>query len=381
LRRGEQKRHNPPREVLEAILAILAVLSASIALAEDFKTINGKEYKNATVSRVEPDGIVLKTKSGISKVYFTEWPKDVQQRFQHDFAQGAHFTAGDNTASGLNTLFSNTTGSNNTADGSAALATNTTGFSNTATGCGALNQNSIGNFNTAAGLGALPNNTVGNNNTAGGLEALLRNTTGSNNIGLGSGGGANLTTGNNNIDIGNAGVAAESNTIRIGTAGTQTGTFIADIRGVPITGGQPIGVNGNGQLGVRASSARFKEAVKPMDKASEAILALRPVSFRYKKELDPKGAPQFGLVAEEVAKVNSDLVMTDEHGKPLTVRYDEVNAMLLNEFLKEHRKVEQLEATVASLVTTVKEQASEMQRVRAQLEVSKPAPQTVLNNR
>jgi hypothetical protein len=244
-----------------------------------------------------------------------------------------------------------------------------------------LNQNSIGNFNTAAGVGALQNNTVGNNNTAGGLEALLRNTTGSNNIGLGSGGGANLTTGNNNIDIGNAGVAAESNTIRIGTAGTQTGTFIADIRGVPITGGQPIGVNANGQLGVRASSARFKEAVKPMDKASEAILALRPVSFRYKKELDPKGAPQFGLVAEEVAKVNSDLVMTDEHGKPLTVRYDEVNAMLLNEFLKEHRKVEQLEATVASLVTTVKEQASEMQRVRAQLEVSKPAPQTVLSNR
>jgi hypothetical protein len=112
----------------KAILAILAVLSASIALAEDFKTINGKEYKNATVSRVEPDGIVLKTKSGISKVYFTELPKDVQQRFQHDFAQGAHFTAGDNTASGLNTLFSNTTGSNNTADGSAALATNTTGF-------------------------------------------------------------------------------------------------------------------------------------------------------------------------------------------------------------------------------------------------------------
>src|SRR5207244_3716758 len=138
-----------------------------------------------------------------------------------------------------------------------------------------------------------------------------------------------LTTGDNNIDIANGGVAGESNTIRIGTQGTQTATFIAGIRGVPITGGTAVGVNSNGQLGQRASSARFKEAIQPMDKASEAIFSLQPVTFRYKKALDPKALPQFGLVAEEVAKVNPDLVFADEQGKPFTVRYDEVNAMLL----------------------------------------------------
>jgi hypothetical protein len=132
-------------------------------------------------------------------------------------------------------------------------------------------------------------------------------------------------------------------------------------------------VTAAGQLGVAPSSARFKEQIKPMDKASEAILALKPVTFRYKKELDPKGALQFGLVAEEVAKVNPNLVVTDDHGKPFTVRYEEVNAMLLNEFLKEHRKVEQLEKQIETLTAA-------LQKVSAQLEVSKPAPQTVLNN-
>jgi hypothetical protein len=243
----------------------------------------------------------------------------------------------------------------------------------------------------ATGFQALANNTIGNNNTASGLNALSGNTTGSSNIGLGSGGGANLTTGNNNIDIGNAGVAAESSTIRIGTSGTQTAAFIAGIRGVPVAGGQPVTVSASGQLGVRGSSARFKENIQPMDKASEAILALKPVTFRYKQELDPDGIPQFGLVAEQVENVNPDLVARDEQGKPFTVRYEEVNAMLLNEFLKEHRRVQELEATVAqqkkdSEATAVRQQkqietlTAAVQKVSAQLELNKPATQTALNN-
>jgi trimeric autotransporter adhesin len=195
---------------------------------------------------------------------------------------------------------------------------------------------------------------------------------------LGVGAGQNLTTGIRNIDIGNAGVAGEANTIRIGEQGTQTKTFVAGISGSPITGTSVV-VNNNGRLGTVASSQRFKDDIKPINKASEAIHALKPVTFRYKKEVDPEGIPQFGLVAEEVEKVNPDLVVRDKEGKPYTVRYEAVNAMLLNEFLKEHRKVEKLEATVEGLAATVKEQAAQIQKVSAQLETSKSAPQVVKN--
>jgi predicted ribosome quality control (RQC) complex YloA/Tae2 family protein len=201
---------------------------------------------------------------------------------------------------------------------------------------------------------------------------------------LGYSAGANLTAGDNNIDIGNAGLAGEAGVIRIGTIGTQTATFIAGIRGVPIIGGTEVGVNASGQLGVRASSERFKDAIKPMDKASEAILALKPVTFRYKHDLDPAGIPQFGLVAEQVEKVNPDLVARDDEGKPYTVRYEAVNAMLLNEFLKEHRKVEELEAKLAKeekdFTARLKELDAKIQHVNDKVELSKPAPCTVLNN-
>jgi trimeric autotransporter adhesin len=182
------------------------------------------------------------------------------------------------------------------------------------------------------------------------------------------------------------GVAGESNTIRIGTAGTQTATFIAGIRDVPIAGHKVVGVDANGQLGNKPSSARFKEAIKPMGKASEAILSLQPVSFRYKKALDPKGTPEFGLIAEEVAKVAPELVDADSQGKPFSVRYDEVNAMLLNEFLKEHRTVQELKAAAAKQGATIVRQQKQiealtagLQRVTAQLDLSKPAPQVVNN--
>jgi uncharacterized coiled-coil protein SlyX len=295
----------------------------------------------------------------------------------------SNFNSGNNnTANGASALFSNTTGSNNTATGRSALQLNTTGLQNTANGASALQSNKTGNGNTAEGNGALENNT-GSFNTAVGFNA-----------------GGNLTTGSNDIDIGNLGVAGESNTIRIGGV-KQTAAFVAGISGVTVAGGVGVIVDGSGHLGTVTSSARFKEAIKPMDKASEAILALKPVTFRYKHELDPDGIAQFGLVAEQVEKVNPDLVARDADGKVNTVRYEAVNAMLLNEFLKEHRTVQELKSTVAKqeatitqlhstvaqqqkgmevLTATLKGQASQIQKVSAQLELSKPAPRTVVNN-
>jgi Chaperone of endosialidase len=177
----------------------------------------------------------------------------------------------------------------------------------------------------------------------------------------------NLTTGDNNIDIGYnvLGVGGESNTIRIGDTNI-TDAYIRGISEATASGGAAVFVNLNGKLGTLTSSAQFKDEIKTMDKASEAILVLRPVSFRYNKEIDPQGIPQFGLVAEEVEKVDPDLVIRDANGKPQSVRYEQINAMLLNEFLKEHRRVEKLEATVATL-------AAELDKVAAQVQINKPA--------
>jgi Chaperone of endosialidase len=280
-------------------------------------------------------------------------------------------TACCNTATGALALVSNTTGQSNAATGAAALQNNTTGDNNTANGFAALLDNTTGHNNTAHGSLALGHNRIGSDNTAVGANALLLNT-GSSNIALGSSAGLNHTSGSNNIYIGNAG-SAENAHIRIGTTGTQRATFIAGISGQTVPSGVGVIVGTDGKLGTVVSSARFKEAIKPMDEASEAILALKPVTFHYKKELDADGIRQFGLVAEDVEKVNPDLVARDEQGKPYTVRYEAVNAMLLNEFLKEHRKVEQLEKQVAALTAG-------LQKVSAQLELSKSAPQTVLSN-
>jgi hypothetical protein len=262
-----------------------------------------------------------------------------------------------NTADGASALYNNTTGSKNTANGGQALFFNTTGNNNTATGFWALFGNTTGDNNTANGFFALANNTTGANNTASGVNALLNNV-GSNNIGLGHGAGFNLTTGSNNIDIFNRGVADEANTIRIGTRGTQKNAYIAGISGVTVAGGVGVIIDTNGHLGTVVSSERFKDEIKSMDKASEAILALQPVTFRYKHELDPDGIPQFGLVAEQVEKVNPALVARDDQGKPYSVRYEAVNAMLLNEFLKEHRKVDEQQATITQVNATVAKQAA-----------------------
>jgi Chaperone of endosialidase len=316
----------------------------------------------------------------------------------------ANTTGAANSANGSQALNSNTVGNENTADGNVALFNNTTGNQNTATGTSALYSNTVGLQNTANGTQALYYNT-GNFNTATGFEALYLNNIGSYNIALGYSAGINLTTGSFNIDIGNQGVADEAGTIRIGTAGNQAATFVAGISGTTVAGGIAVVVDANGQLGTIVSSQRFKDEIKSMDKASESILALRPVTFRYKHELDAKGIAQFGLIAEEVEKVNPDLVARDNNGKVFTVRYEAVNAMLLNEFLKQHRKAQEQETTITQLRSTVveqqksfqstfaqqqqeikvltasmKEQASQIQKVSAQLAADKPATRVVDNN-
>ena len=259
-----------------------------------------------------------------------------------------------NTATGFNALLL-ATADDNTATGALALLSTTSGYYNTATGVSALNQNTTGYYNVASGVSALFFNVVGHDNVAEGFQALLNNK-GSSNIGIGSNAGASLTSGSNNIDIGNLGVAGDTAKIRIGKQGTQTASYVAGIYGKTVASGTKVAVmiDSTGKLGTVVSSARFKNQIKPMDKASEVILALRPVTFHYKEELDPDGMPQFGLIAEEVEKVNPDLVVRDEDGKVNTVRYEAVNAMLLNEFLKEHRKV--------------KEQASEIAQMKKQID-------------
>jgi Chaperone of endosialidase len=216
------------------------------------------------------------------------------------------------------------------------------------------------------------------------LGALFNNT-GSFNVAFGFNAGANLTTGSNNIDIGALGVAGESNTMRIGTV-KQTATFIVGIRGTATANANavPVVIDSAGQLGTISSSRRFKDEIRPMDNSSEAILGLKPVTFHYKA--DKQNTPQFGLIAEEVSKVNPDLVVRDENGEIYTVRYEAVNAMLLNEFLKEHRKVEsqegrlqKQEAVIAQQQKQIEALTATIQKVSAQVEMSKPAPQLVAN--
>jgi trimeric autotransporter adhesin len=291
-----------------------------------------------------------------------------------------------NTATGFEALYSCTASGNNTANGALTLHSNTTGSENTAIGAQALYDNTTGDNNTADGVNALIFNTTGHENTAIGAFTLERNTTGFGNIAVGSLAGSNLINGSANIYIGHRGAGRESNTIRIGKQGSQTNTYIAGISGVTVPTGIAVIVDSSGHLGTTTSSERFKDAIKPMDKASEAILALKPVSFRYKKELDPAGIPQFGLVAEQVERVNPDLVARDDQGKPYTVRYEAVNAMLLNEFLKEHRTVQELKSIVAKQETTAAQQRKQidaltagLQKVSAQLELSKTVPRRIMN--
>jgi hypothetical protein len=295
-----------------------------------------------------------------------------------------------NTGIGTYALTSLTDGRLCTGVGAGALFSNT-GNTNTAVGAGALFSNSTAGFNTAVGAFALFSNDTGASNNALGDNALVANTTGLLNVAVGSSALNQNTTGTGNIALGFFGgtnVIAANNVTAIGLPGADVSgtTWIRGIFGVTTQSGTtaPVIVSDTGQLGTVASSERFKKDIATMEKASEAILSLRPVTFHYKT--DTKGTPQFGLIAEEVARVNPALVIPDKEGKPYTVRYDAVNAMLLNEFLKEHKKVQDLEATVAQqqkgmevLTAQLKEHAAQIQKVSAQLELNKPAPQTVTN--
>jgi hypothetical protein len=336
-----------------------------------------------------------------------------------------------NTAEGSDSLFSLTTGAWNSSFGFRALYRNATGVRNTALGYQALYNtngpyNVSGLDNVAVGANALFSNTVGNGNIAIGSYALYQNTTGSNNIAIGNhalrnfNGNGNTVVGDSfasdpdNVSVGRspvtdcrlgvlshgvqyAAINAEGD-VEVGqylpnggclnipdlTTDTvhinaKTAVYVRAVYGNPIAG-SPVNIDSNGQLGVATSSKRFKNQVKPMNKASEAILALKPVTFCYKPELDPKGTPQFGLIAEEVAKINPDLTTRDREGKPYTVRYDAVNAMLLNEFLKEHRKVEQQQKQIDVLAAQLEKQAALIQRVSDRVELNKSAAQVVENN-
>ena len=279
---------------------------------------------------------------------------------------------------------SNTVGTRNVAVGAAALESLTSGEMNTAVGNVSLSQGVSVNFNTALGRHAL-GRTQGDQNT-----------------GLGFFAGWNLSEdGTNNVYIGNAGpvpIGTESNTIRLGTQTAtivtvgnppferhrmpaHTATFIAGIFGNTSSGGTPVYINSDGKLGTSTSSKRFKEDIEPMDKASEAILALKPVAFRYKNEIDPDRTPRFGLVAEDVEKVNPDLVVRDEQGKPYSVRYDAVNAMLLNEFLKEHRQVQELQKEIDALSAELREQSALIRQVSARVELQTAPAQTVATSK
>jgi hypothetical protein len=322
------------------------------AVAQDVPPPRGEDRGNGNSAAEEVEALNLATTGSNNTA--TGW-----------FSLFSNTTGGENTATGFQALFSNTTGGSNTATGFQGLFSNTTGGGNTALGYGALFTNTTGNVNTANGVQALFSNTTGGGNTAFGAAALLFNTTGTLNTALGTFAGLGVTTANGVICIGSFG------------ADVNNSTWIANVYGVTTQSGTtaPVVVSDGGQLGTVASSQRFKKDIATMDKASEMILSLRPVTFHYKS--DARETPQFGLIAEEVANVDPALVLPDKEGKPYTVRYDAVNAMLLNEFLKEHRKVEKLEAALRAVNERLAEQDAKIQKVSAQIELSKPAPQTV----
>jgi len=324
-------------------------------------------------------------------VGFLSLRSDATGSFNTAIGAGALFanTADQNTAIGAGALLGDTTGDLNTAVGGFALLSNIGGAANTAEGASALKSNITGNSNTATGTDALSSNDTGGINTAVGVNALANNTAGSVNTAIDDEAGFNQTTGSDNVYIG-AGTP--------GVAGESGVCYIASIFGQTSSGGAAVFINSSGKLGTTTSSKRFKEEIKPMDKTSEILFALKPVTFRYKEEIDPQGIPQFGLVAEDVERVNPDLVVRDKEGKVNTVRYEQINAMLLNEFLKEHKKVEEQQAAIRRLksdatkqdamiaelkkdmgvlTAELKELATQIQRVSAQIEVSRPAARVV----
>ena len=308
-----------------------------------------------------------------------------------------------NTANGTFALFSNTEGDENTAVGSNALTSNTTGDANTATGGGALGDNVSGHSNTANGISALRNNVTGVQNTADGRSALFFNTDGNNNTATGVGALQGNSTGNDNTAIGRSAgfnVTGDGNVCIgegvLGVAGTSDTTWVRNVNTLaqPVSGSVDLVTVrlSDGRLGHDVSSRRYKEDVKPMDEVSEILFALEPVTYHYKKEIDPTGSVGYGLIAEEVAKLNPDLALRNAKGEIEGVQYQQINIMLLNEFLKEHKRIEEQQANIAELESIVaqqqkgmeiltariKEQDAQNGKVSAQMEMAKPAARVAL---
>jgi hypothetical protein len=309
-------------------------------------------YPGANTAEGQNALLSLTTGGNNTAVGWYSLRSDTTGGYNTGIGAGALFanTADANTATGAGALFRNTTGFGNTATGLAALLSNTTGSVNTANGWQALLNNTTASSNTATGVLALLSNTTGDGNTAFGQSTLRSNSTGGYNTAIGSAAGLSIT-GSGNVCVGQ-GV--------VGVAGVHNTTWIRNVYDSVATT-RAVFVDSDGKLGTLASSRRFKDEIKPMDKTSEAILALKPVTFRYKQEVDSNRAPQFGLVAEDVAKVNPNLVVHDEKGEIYSVRYEAVNAMLLNEFLKEHRKVEEQAKKIKDHETAIAELRKEME--------------------
>ncbi len=276
-----------------------------------------------------------------------------------------------NTAVGYQALFSNTTGTENTALGEGTLSSNTDGDFNTATGDVALLNNTTGINNTANGHSTLVHNIEGSFNVAVGDGALFDNTSGSDNTALGGSAGSNQTTGSGNVYVGDG---------MFGVAGESNHTYIRNIKDTIVSGGGTDFVSVNlttGLLGHVSSSRRYKEQIEPMDKASEALYRLKPVTYRFKKGIDPTQGLEYGLVAEDVAQVNPNLAIRDGKGQIESVRYMAINVMLLNEFLKEHATVQELKKEIAALNASLKEQAAQIQKVTAKVDIAQPASQVI----
>jgi len=348
-----------------AFKVCVIVISAALglggqALAQCF--VCSDAHKNTAVGTfaTTPNSGSNNTASGYYTLYFNSGAGNTADGYN---ALNANTTGSYNVATGANALFANTIGANNTASGVSALHDNTTGTNNNASGVEALFNNTTADDNNAMGHAALFSNSTGTRNSAVGTEALYvntsgsyndavgylalyGNTTGNYNVGIGYQAGYSLTSGSNNIDIGNHGLASDSGIIRIGIAGTQTQAYIAGIETTKLTG-SAVYVTGNGQLGVLASSERYKTAIAPMGPATLKLEQLRPVSFHLKS--DPNGAVQYGLIAEEVANVYPELVIRDEAGKIQGVRYEELAPMLLNEVQQLKREMAQLKQANRSM--------------------------------
>ena len=306
----------------------------------------------------------------------------IQNNAMGGLALSSNTTGGYNNAVGFYALYSNTTGLQNNASGYLSLYSNTGGNYNTGYGAFSLHANTTGTGNNGTGYGALYRSTTGGYNSADGYYALSNNTTGSNNIAIGPYAGSNVTTGSSNIEIGNKGASTDNAIIRIGVQGSNRAAYVAGISGVNVTGGAQVVVNSSGQLGVVSSSRRYKEDIRSMGNTSDRLLALRPVTFRYKQP-DEKGQKpeQYGLIAEEVAQVMPELVVYNQKGQPETVAYQTLAPLLVNELQREHKRADQQASELRAArhqLASMQNEINELRRITTELAASHESAPTVV---